>query len=91
MNAEEAKVLTARLAIFDCITEGEHADPEKCGVTPEEFMQIVEDMDQDHEGLIDNVKYSIDGRGKKLVAFLNTAVITPKGESYIDYIVTKHG
>jgi hypothetical protein len=88
---DESKVLTARLVIFDCIMENEEANPEKCGVTPDEYMQIVEEMDQDHEGLIANVKYSIDGRGKKRVAFLDTAEITPKGESYIDYIIAKHG
>ncbi|AND39608.1 YjcQ family protein [Cytobacillus oceanisediminis] len=85
---DKSKVLTARLVIFNCIMEGEHADPEKCDVTPEEFIEIVQGMDEDR--LIRNVAYSKDGRGKALIAFLNTAEITPKGEAYIDELIRKH-
>jgi hypothetical protein len=87
--AVDAKILTARLVIFDCIMENEDVNPEKCSVSPEEFIKTVEDMD--NEGLITKVGYSKDGRGKTLIAFLNTAEITPKGESYLEHLVEKYG
>ncbi|MBT2714728.1 YjcQ family protein [Bacillus sp. ISL-57] len=85
---DKSKVLKARLVIFNCIMENEHADHEKCGVSHEEFITIVEDMDNDN--LIDKVGYSRDGSGKALNAFLNTAEITPKGERYIDQLIKKY-
>ncbi|MFJ7855288.1 hypothetical protein ACIQX3_21355 [Peribacillus frigoritolerans] len=85
---DKSKVLKARLVIFNCIMENEHADPVKCDVSPEEFITIVEDMD--HDNLLDKVGYSRDQHGKALIAYLNTAEITPKGERYIDELIRKY-
>ena len=86
---DDLYVINAKAMIITSLIKGEEPLPEDCSVTPEDFVEIVGEMDS--ESLIENAKYSRDGEGKMPVASLNQAKVTDTGIQYIKDLPKRFG
>lgn len=82
--------ITIRFAILLGLLEGREPMPKDVGmaVSPEEFNTEVQRME--HEGIIANVKYARGAHDEVLVVFLKEAVVTPRGNTYIDELMKRY-
>jgi len=78
-----------RFAVLLGLLEGREPLPKDVGiVSPEQFNAEVERME--NEGIIANVKYARGAQGEVLVVFLKEAIVTPRGNAYIDELMRRY-
>lgn len=78
-----------RFAVLLGLLEGREPMPKDVGiVSPEQFNAEVEKME--NEGIIANVKYARGSHGEVLVVFLKEAIVTPRGNAYIDELMRRY-
>ncbi len=78
-----------RFAVLLGLLEGREPLPKDVGiVSPEQFNAEVEKME--NEGIIANVKYARGAHGEVLVVFLKEAIVTPRGNAYIDELMKRY-